>query len=92
MSRLLRFVAYVAAWLIITISGGLLGTWWPIRNVPEPWAGDGIGVLVFGFVGLLAGAVFGVFALGAFAVARSRRSSLPEAQQRAAGDVRDARD
>lgn len=59
MRRILRGLGYLALWLSVALVGGALGAWWPIRNVSEPWAGDGFGMLIFGIVGLIVGAIAG---------------------------------
>jgi hypothetical protein len=57
--------------MLITITGGIAGAWWPVRDVSEPWAGDGIGMLLFGALGLFVGAMLGLIAVGMFG-ARAR--------------------
>jgi len=60
MSKFLALLRYLALYLLITLTGGAIGAWWSIRSVSEAWGGDGIGVLIFGFLGILVGAMVGV--------------------------------
>lgn len=74
MRKFLAALVYLALWLLITLTGGTIGAWWPISGVAEPWAGDGIGVLIFGFLGLLVGGMVG-YVLVLFVISRRRATS-----------------
>lgn len=87
MSKPVRILRYVSVWLAFTGACGYFGTWWPIRSAQpqDIWAGDGIGILLFGSVGLAVGGVVGVVGLVTFAIVRSRRSAA--AEQAVPGDA-----
>jgi hypothetical protein len=74
MKRSLRICSYVAVWLLCTLAGGSFGAWWPIRDVAVPWTGDGIGILVFGILGLIAGALLGILIVATLASAHYRQT------------------
>ena len=59
---LLRAILYVCVWALVTFSCGVIASLLPVINVREPWAGDGIGMMIYGMFGLFIGAVVGVFA------------------------------
>lgn len=77
MRKLLAVLPYLTLWLLVTFTGGLIGAWWPIRNIDEPWVGDGFGVMLFGVLGLFVGAIAGmVLVIGILRFrATSRRST-----------------
>jgi len=75
MSKFLALLRYLALYLLITLTGGAIGAWWSIRSVSEPWGGDGIGVRIFGFLGILVGAMVG-YMLVLFLISRRREISL----------------
>ncbi|HEY5812619.1 MAG TPA: hypothetical protein VIT23_08195 [Terrimicrobiaceae bacterium] len=86
MRNFARTFGYAVMWLAFTVLCGYLGSWWPIRNVPpqDLWAGDGIGMMLFGSIGLLVGGVLGLLGLAALAVFRRRKTK--EAQPGAQAD------
>lgn len=57
---------YFFFWLFITLAGGYIGSEWAIKDVPkgqELWAGDGIGILLYGALGSFYGAVIATAAI-----------------------------
>ena len=95
MRKLTRVIAYVAAWLTITLVCGILGAWWPIHDIWD-WSrlsdGDGIGVLIFGALGLWFGGLFAFFVVSAFARSLTRRRAGLTARRPIAGNMKDRRD
>jgi hypothetical protein len=53
----LRALVLSVLWVGVVLTFVLAGMWWPVRNVPEPWAGDGIGMILYGLVGFVFGAI-----------------------------------
>jgi len=60
--------------------------WWPVRNVDAPWAGDGIGIILFGALGLLIGTVAGIIAAFLFLRGTSRIKRMQIEQAAHPGD------
>lgn len=56
-----KFAICLALELGCTFAGLYIGTWWPVRDVPRDQIGpgDGIGMLIFGFIGAVGGAAAG---------------------------------
>jgi hypothetical protein len=73
MARLLRALGYLGVWLLTTLVCAAVGVWWPVRSVAKPWAGDGIGMMMFGVVGLVIGGFLGLFAVAYLHNRRARR-------------------
>src|SRR5262249_27996902 len=44
MARFLRAIGYLALCVLTTLTGGIAGAWWPVRDTSEPSAGDGLGM------------------------------------------------
>jgi hypothetical protein len=78
--KCLKALACLGAWIAFTLACGAFGAWWPVRDVDEPWAGDGIGIVMYGALGLMFGAVVGTIALMLF-LSRPPRTSAKKSDQ-----------
>jgi Na+/H+ antiporter NhaA len=85
---ILRALLYVCVWALVTFSCAVIASLFPVINVREPWAGDGIGMMIYGMFGLLIGAVIGVFAASYLAhkLSLRRHSIRMQAQQAVPAD------
>ena len=80
MSKSQKVISCIAIWLISTLMGGCIGSKWAWRDIPsgESGVGDGIGLLLYGGLGLFYGAVVGliIVLLIFFLVPRIRSNRL----------------
>jgi hypothetical protein len=84
----LRSVLYLFVWAFVTLACGLIAAYLPIIGVREPWAGDGIGMMFSGMLGLVIGAAVGMFAVRyvAHKLAKHRLVIHTQAQQTVSAD------
>jgi hypothetical protein len=80
--RLTSVLKFLGLWVGITLTCGILGVLWPILTTPRSWDGPGlgIGIYIFGGLGLLLGTCVG--AVVAFLVVE--RSALLRSESRVA--------
>jgi hypothetical protein len=78
--RLASVLKFVAVWVAIAVTCGILGALWPILTTPRSWEGPGlgIGIYILGGLGLLLGT--GVGAVIAFLLFERSALLKPEAR------------
>ena len=73
MKRFLRAMGYLGVWFLVTLTCAVIGAWWPMRNVDEAGAGDGMGIVMYGALGLFIGALVGILVVGHLHNVRARK-------------------
>jgi hypothetical protein len=70
-----KIIISIVLWVGTVLLGGYIGSEWAIKDVPraELWAGDGIGMMLYGMFGLVIGAGVGAIIVTAFLLIVSRR-------------------
>lgn len=61
MPLFVRFLICLAVELVCIFGGLFIGEWWPVRDMPrnQIGPGDGIGIFLYGIIGVALGAVIG---------------------------------
>lgn len=63
MAKFQKIIICIIIWFSFTLFWGYIGAEWSVRDVPQGvklWAGDGIGILLYGTIGLFYGALGGL--------------------------------